>query len=80
MTYASETPEKKRTPTVHAYTKQKELVAKAKGLNSFLSNWKIGDHTFKEEEFSQFIDSVRIDNRSQVTFCLKCGLALSEQI
>lgn len=80
MTYASDISEKKRPSTVHTDTKQKELVAKAKDLNSFLSKRKIGDHTFKEEEFSQFIDSVRIDNRSQVTFFLKCGLALSEWI
>lgn len=80
MTYASDIPEKKQPPTIHADTKQKEPVAKAKDLNSFLSNWKIGDHAFKEEEFSRFIDSVRIDSRSQVTFCLKCGLALSERI
>jgi len=56
------------------------FASEAKTLSTFLSEWQIGENAFNEKVFTKFTDSVRIDSRSQVTFCLKCGLALSERI
>lgn len=47
----------------------------AKELSTFLSGWHISKSAFREDVFTQFMDSVRIDSRSRVTFCLKCGSA-----
>lgn len=57
-----------------------QLVSEAKDLGTFLSSWQIRKTAFNEDAFNRFIDSIRIDSRNQITFCLKCGLALSEQI
>jgi len=56
------------------------FAAEAKALNTFLAGWKIGETAFSDETFTRFAGAVRIDSRSQITFCLKCGLALSEKI
>ena len=51
----------------------------AKELSTFLSGWHISKSAFREDVFTQFMDSVRIDSRSRVTFCLKCGLACASK-
>ncbi len=71
---------KTQNSPAHTDTMHQELIAKAKNLSSFLANWQIGDHVFSEEVFTRFTDRIIIDSRDQITFCLKCGLALSEKI
>ena len=56
------------------------FAAEAKELGTFLSSWEIREAAFSEDAFTRFVDSVRIETRSEVTFCLKCGLALTEKI
>lgn len=80
MTNACETSDEMQDSPAHTDTMHQGLIAKAKNLSSFLANWQIGNHVFSEEVFTRFIDRILIDSRDQITFCLKCGLALSEKI
>lgn len=67
-------------PSPFAAESRTSIASEAKALNSFLLGWKIGEMSFRDDMFTRFVDKVSIDNRHQVTFCLKCGLALSERI
>ena len=52
----------------------------AKALDDFVYDWKIGTSCFPQSSFRALTDHILVTNQSQVTFVMKCGLRLSEDI
>ena len=52
----------------------------AQALDQFISEWKIGTSRFPQSSFCALTDHILISDRNQVTFVMKCGLRLSEEI
>ena len=52
----------------------------AKALDNFISEWKIGTSCFPQSSFRALTDHILVNNYSQVTFVMKCGLRLCEEI
>ena len=52
----------------------------AQALDDFISDWKVGTENFPQDSFRALTDHIQIGDRNQVTFVMKCGLRLSEEI
>ena len=52
----------------------------AKVLDRFISSWQIGIRDFPENAFNDLTDHILVGSQTQVTFVMKCGLRLEEEI
>lgn len=52
----------------------------AKALDTFISSWEIGTCSFPQSSFRAHTDHILVNDQNHVTFVLKCGLRLNEEI
>lgn len=55
-------------------------ISSAKALDDFVHDWKIGTSCFPQNSFRALTDHILVNNHSQVTFVMKYGLRLCEEI